>query len=117
MPGIAESKEFIPVHIAVMTVSDTRTEADDRSGTTLVELLQRDGHKLAAKVMKKYAKYLQGGRVALVPLAKRRNRVLYRARILGLGKAGAYRACRVLESHQRDCMELKLPAPIELASR
>ena len=73
--------------------------------------------KLAAKVMKKYAKYLQGGRVAIVPLAKRRNRVLYRARILGLGKAGAYRACRVLESHQRDCMELKIPAPIELASR
>jgi molybdenum cofactor biosynthesis protein B len=51
MPGIDESKEFIPVHIAVMTVSDTRTEEDDRSGAALVELLQRDGHKLAAKVI------------------------------------------------------------------
>jgi D-alanyl-D-alanine carboxypeptidase len=66
--------------------------------------------KLAGKVMKKYANYLRGGRVAIMPLAKRRGRILYRARILGIGKAGAYKACRVLESHKRDCMELKNPA-------
>lgn len=71
----------------------------------------------AGKVLKKYATYLQGGRVAIMPLAKRRGRVLYRARILGIGKASAYRACRVLESHKRDCMELKIPPSIELASR
>ena len=47
MPGIDESKPFLPVQIAVLTVSDTRTEADDRSGTVLVERLQAAGHSLA----------------------------------------------------------------------
>jgi len=40
-------KEFIPVRIAVLTVSDTRTLADDRSGDTLVERLTKAGHRLA----------------------------------------------------------------------
>ncbi len=47
------TKDFIPVNIAVLTVSDSRTEADDRSGKTLVELLEADGHKLADKVIVK----------------------------------------------------------------
>ncbi len=38
---------FKPVRIAVLTVSDTRTAADDRSGDKLVELLQAAGHDLA----------------------------------------------------------------------
>jgi molybdopterin adenylyltransferase len=37
MPGIDESRSFHPVNIAVLTVSDTRTEANDGSGNTLVE--------------------------------------------------------------------------------
>ena len=53
MPGIDESIAFIPVRIAVMTVSDTRTEEDDHSGGTLVELLRRDGHRLIHKVIVK----------------------------------------------------------------
>jgi molybdenum cofactor biosynthesis protein B len=40
-------REFRPLNIAVMTVSDTRTEATDTSGTTLVELLTQAGHQLA----------------------------------------------------------------------
>jgi molybdenum cofactor biosynthesis protein B len=46
---IDESREFIPVGIAVLTVSDTRTPADDRSGDTLVERLTAAGHRLAAR--------------------------------------------------------------------
>jgi molybdenum cofactor biosynthesis protein B len=46
---IDESKDFIPVRIAVLTVSDTRTLADDRSGDTLVDRLQAAGHVLAAR--------------------------------------------------------------------
>lgn len=46
---IDESLPFIPVRIAVLTVSDTRTLADDRSGNTLVERLQGAGHILAAR--------------------------------------------------------------------
>ncbi|MDH5410220.1 MAG: molybdenum cofactor biosynthesis protein B [Alphaproteobacteria bacterium] len=42
---------FLPVNIAVMTVSDSRTEADDRSGGTLIERLEEAGHKLAARAI------------------------------------------------------------------
>jgi len=42
-------RSFLPVRIAVLTVSDTRTEADDRSGDTLVERLTAAGHSLAAR--------------------------------------------------------------------
>jgi molybdopterin adenylyltransferase len=44
---IDEAVEFHPVRIAVLTVSDTRTAADDRSGDKLVELLEIAGHILA----------------------------------------------------------------------
>ena len=44
-------RAFIPVRIAVLTVSDTRTEADDKSGNTLVERLQKAGHILAARMI------------------------------------------------------------------
>ena len=47
MSRIDESKEFIPVRIAVLTVSDTRTLAEDRSGDTLVGRIAEAGHKLA----------------------------------------------------------------------
>ncbi|MEC7204267.1 MAG: molybdenum cofactor biosynthesis protein B [Pseudomonadota bacterium] len=50
---IDDKLPFMPVHIAVMTVSDTRTEADDRSGDTLVERLKADGHILAARTIVK----------------------------------------------------------------
>jgi molybdenum cofactor biosynthesis protein B len=46
---IDETKDFIPVRIAVLTVSDTRTLEDDRSGDTLVARLSEAGHHLAAR--------------------------------------------------------------------
>ncbi|MCL9774629.1 MULTISPECIES: molybdenum cofactor biosynthesis protein B [Vibrio] len=46
--GHAESK-FVPANIAVLTVSDTRTEDNDTSGRYLVENLQDAGHTLADK--------------------------------------------------------------------
>ncbi len=42
---------FIPVRIAVLTVSDTRSAADDRSGDTLVERLSSAGHSLAGRAI------------------------------------------------------------------
>ncbi|MGL4313808.1 MAG: molybdenum cofactor biosynthesis protein B [Sphingomonas sp.] len=42
---------FLPVRIAVLTVSDTRTRADDRSGDTLVERLTGAGHVLADRAI------------------------------------------------------------------
>lgn len=46
---IDENRAFMPVHIAVLTVSDTRTLADDRSGDALVERLTTAGHELARR--------------------------------------------------------------------
>ena len=42
-----ETRPFMPVRIAVLTVSDTRTPGDDRSGNTLVDRLTEAGHTLA----------------------------------------------------------------------
>jgi molybdenum cofactor biosynthesis protein B len=49
MSGNPNKREFKPLTIAVMTVSDTRTEANDTSGDTLVKLLTGAGHTLAEK--------------------------------------------------------------------
>lgn len=43
------SDEFVPLRIAVLTVSDTRTEATDKSGRMLVERLENAGHELYEK--------------------------------------------------------------------
>ncbi len=47
MSRIDETMEFIPVRIAVLTVSDTRSIEEDRSGQTLVDRIERAGHTLA----------------------------------------------------------------------
>src|ERR1700750_2432338 len=49
MSSIDETKQFIPLNIAVLTISDTRSLADDKSGTTLTDRLAAAGHKLAAR--------------------------------------------------------------------
>ncbi len=51
MSRIDESKPFVPVRIAVLTVSDTRTAADDKSGDTLAERIVTAGHTLAARAI------------------------------------------------------------------
>ena len=51
MSRIDENREFMAVRIAVLTVSDTRSIADDRSGDTLVERLTGAGHLLAARAI------------------------------------------------------------------
>ena len=44
-------RDFIPVNVAVMTVSDSRTEDEDTSGRALVERIEHAGHRLAEKVI------------------------------------------------------------------
>jgi molybdenum cofactor biosynthesis protein B len=53
MARIDESRPFIPVNIAVLTVSDTRTLANDTSGDTLAARIEASGHKVAARVIEK----------------------------------------------------------------
>ncbi len=49
MSGSDKQREFIPLGIAVLTVSDSRTEQTDKSGRLLADRLQKAGHTLAAK--------------------------------------------------------------------
>jgi len=48
---IDETIAFVPVRIAVMTVSDTRTPANDTSGDTLVARIAEAGHVVAARAL------------------------------------------------------------------
>lgn len=47
--GISHNRQFVPVGIAVLTVSDTRTISDDRSGDTLAERIESAGHRLVRR--------------------------------------------------------------------
>lgn len=49
MAGIDESLTFYPLRIAVLIVSDSRTEATDKSGALIAERLTSAGHELAGK--------------------------------------------------------------------
>jgi molybdenum cofactor biosynthesis protein B len=51
MPGIDQSRELVPLKIAVLTVSDTRELSDDKSGATLVERIQKGGHAVAERAI------------------------------------------------------------------
>ena len=53
MAGIDESRQFVPLKIAVLTISDTREDADDKSGVTLVERIRAAGHAVAARTIVK----------------------------------------------------------------
>jgi len=50
-PHGGTGREFLPVSIAVLTVSDSRDEQSDKSGRLLVERLQQAGHRLAEKLI------------------------------------------------------------------
>ncbi len=49
MPKIDESRPFLPVNIALLTISDTRSLAEDSSGDLLERLITADGHKIAGR--------------------------------------------------------------------
>ena len=51
MAGIKKNRTFHPVNIALLTVSDTRSEADDKSGDILAELVVGSGHNVAARAI------------------------------------------------------------------
>jgi molybdenum cofactor biosynthesis protein B len=53
MAGIDEQRRFIAVSIAVLTVSDTRTMANDTSGSALVERIAKAGHHVTARSIEK----------------------------------------------------------------
>ncbi len=54
---MSQEREFIPLNIAVLTASDSRTESDDKSGALLVRFLTDAGHRLAEKTIVADDKY------------------------------------------------------------
>jgi len=53
MNRLDSTRPFLPVHIALLTVSDSRTLAEDRSGDTLCELIEASGHRIAERSLVK----------------------------------------------------------------
>jgi molybdenum cofactor biosynthesis protein B len=51
MAKIDDQRPFVAVRIAVLTVSDTRTVADDRSGDSLAQMIRAAGHELAGRTI------------------------------------------------------------------
>ena len=51
MAGIDEKRPFIPVGFAVLTVSDTRALAEDKSGQTLADRIEAAGHRLVRRAL------------------------------------------------------------------
>ena len=51
MPSLDQTRQFVPLKIAVLTVSDTRSLADDKSGATLAERVEKAGHALAGRAI------------------------------------------------------------------
>lgn len=51
LPASMTERSFVPVRVAVLTISDTRTLDNDTSGTTIVERLEGAGHHIAARMI------------------------------------------------------------------
>jgi molybdenum cofactor biosynthesis protein B len=54
---MSQDREFIPLNIAVLTISDSRNESDDKSGDLLVKSLAESGHRLTEKSIVRDDKY------------------------------------------------------------
>ncbi|UTW50340.1 D-alanyl-D-alanine carboxypeptidase [bacterium SCSIO 12827] len=71
---------------------------------------------MAMKARNTVPSLLDGGVISVVPLTKKNGKVLHRARVYGLSKRDAYRACKLLERRHIPCMELRGPETLEMAS-
>ncbi len=71
---------------------------------------------IAAKAIGLVPAYLAKGEILISPLRKKNGRVLYRARVVGVAKKSAYRACNLLEKNKMDCLEVRVKLPTEVAA-
>lgn len=77
---------------------------------------RRPAINIATKAIGLAPSYLAKGEIVISPLRKKNGRVLYRARIVGVEKRSAYRACNFLEKKKMDCLEVQVKLPMEVAS-
>jgi len=72
---------------------------------------------LVKNLFRKHKNLFSQGQITIMPMLKSGNRILYRARILGINMKTAYKACRILKRSRQACMPLRLPGNIQIASR
>ena len=77
---------------------------------------QVQAQQVAMRAMHSLPNLLEDGVVSVVPLTKKNGSVLHRARVYGLSRHEAYRACRALENKHIPCMELRAPRTVEVAA-
>ncbi|MBC8269082.1 MAG: D-alanyl-D-alanine carboxypeptidase [Rhodospirillaceae bacterium] len=70
-------------------------------------------YKIARLAIEKAPDLLFDGHIRVVPLNKGVRKPIYRARILGISKRQAYRACKVLKRRNINCMELRMKQPLQ----
>ena len=73
-------------------------------------------HEVAVKAQHTLPNLLEDGIVSVVPLTKKNGTVLHRARLYGLSKQDAFKACKLLERKRIPCMELRAPESVEVAA-
>jgi D-alanyl-D-alanine carboxypeptidase len=73
----------------------------------------KPAYDIAKLAVEKAPDHLYDGHIRVVPLKKGVRTPVYRARILGLTKRQAYKACRVLKRRSINCMELKMKQPLQ----
>ena len=95
--------DFVPVRIAILTVSDTRTLNDDKSGDTLVARLQASGHILADRVI------LRDERSAIVDQLRRWSEDRAIDVVISTGGTGLTGRDVTVEAH-RDVYEKEIDA-------
>lgn len=77
----------------------------------------KQAYSAAHKALAAAPSYLSDGEIMIAQLKRKKKNPLYRARIVGLSKREAYRACRVLKKKARmGCMEMKIKKSVQLAS-
>ncbi|MDP6173582.1 MAG: D-alanyl-D-alanine carboxypeptidase family protein [Rhodospirillales bacterium] len=71
---------------------------------------------MAREVKRKHSQLLSDGRIFIKPLKRSRSRVIFRARIVGLARRHAFRACRLLKRARQPCMTLRVRDSFEVAA-
>lgn len=101
----------------VQAKSKTKTKALGRYGIQVGAFAKYSPAVAAAhKALANAPRYLADGIVRVAPLSRKRKNPLYRARVVGISKRQAYRACRIIKkTKSAGCMTFKLKKPVQVA--
>ena len=76
----------------------------------------KPAYNIARKAVSKAPGLLAKAEIQVSPFKKKRGGTYFRARLLGIGKKDAYRACRILKKRKLGCMELRIKGGVQVAS-